>query len=128
MDYIKYKEHKIPAILAITPREQEIGLMYREELPPLMAFVYTEPRLNKFWMKNVSQPLDIIFCFKNKVVGIYRGDPFSTKLIGGNELSDLILEMPYGNCKKMGMELGDEIGIEFEPKSVSKILLSNSYI
>ena len=126
MDYLKYKKYKIPAILAITQKEQETGLMHRDELPPLMAFVYTEPRLNKFWMKNVSQPLDIIFCFKNKVVGIYRGDPYSTKLIGGSELSDLVLEFPAGTKEKMGMELGDEIEIEFEPKSISKILLSNS--
>lgn len=126
MDYLKYKNYKIPALVAISAEEQKKGLMFREDLPPLMIFPYVEPKQNFFWMNNVSQPLDIIYCLKNKIVAIHQGEPYSTKLIGGNELSDLVLEMPYGNCRKMGMRLGDDIEIEYEPKSISKILLSNS--
>lgn len=126
MDYLKYKEHKIPTVLAITSEEQAKGLMYEESLPPAMAFVYTEPRLNKFWMSHTPKPLDIIFCLKNKIVSICHGVPYSTSLIGGNHLSDLVLEMPYGNSTKLGMKIGDVISMEYHPNSLSKILLANS--
>jgi uncharacterized membrane protein (UPF0127 family) len=126
MDYLKYKNHKIPAVLAITADEQQKGLMYEQNLPPAMAFVYTEPRINKFWMSRTPQPLDIIFCLKNKIVSICHGKPNSTELIGGNHLSDLVLEMPFGKSDGMGMKVGDEIAMEYHPSSLSKILLSNS--
>lgn len=126
MNYFKYKNHKIPTVLAITAEEQERGLMFEKNLPPSMAFVYTEPRHNKFWMKNVSEGLDIIFCLGNKIVAIYQGKPYSTELIGGNYLSDLVLEMPLGNSQKIGMKVGDQMSMEYEPKSLSKILFSNA--
>lgn len=126
MDYLKYKDHKIPTVLAITSAEQQKGLMYEQNLPPAMAFVYTEPRVNKFWMSRTPQPLDIIFCLNNKIVSICQGKPHSTELIGGDDLSDLVLEMPMGNSRKLGMKVGDEIAMEYEPNSISKILLSNT--
>jgi uncharacterized membrane protein (UPF0127 family) len=126
MDYLNFKNHKIPTVLAITSAEQAKGLMYEENLPPAMAFVYTEPRINKFWMSRTPRALDIIFCFKNKIVSICHGEPHSTKLIGGDQLSDLVLEMPLGDSKKLGMTIGDEIHMEYQPSSLSKILLANS--
>lgn len=126
MDFLRYKDYKIPAVLAITSEEQKRGLMYRDILPDVMAFTYLEPRRNSFWMSNVSQPLDIVFCLKNKIIAIHQGEPYSTKLIGGNELSDLVLEFPSGQARKMGMGLGDNIQIEFRPESLSKMLLTNS--
>lgn len=48
---------------ASTTFERGKGLMYRESLEENsgMLFVYTEPTSNKFWMKNMLIPLDIIF-------------------------------------------------------------------
>ncbi len=126
MDFLKYKEHKIPTVLAITTAEQQKGLMHEKNLPPAMAFVYTEPRINKFWMSRTPCALDIIFCLNNKIVSICHGEPHSTKLIGGEHLSDLVLEMPLGNSGKLGMRVGEEIAMEYHPSSLSKILLANS--
>jgi uncharacterized membrane protein (UPF0127 family) len=127
MDFLKFKEHKIPTVLAITADEQEKGLMYEKSPPPAMAFVYTRPKHNSFWMQNTPSPLDIVFCLKNKIVSICAGEPYSTKVIGGRELSDLVIEMPYGNAAKLGMSIGDEINMEYQPQSLSRILLTNSF-
>ncbi len=39
-----------PTLLAISETEQQHGLMGQEWPPPVMSFIYTEPRINKFWM------------------------------------------------------------------------------
>ena len=51
------------AELAKTPEEQAQGLMFRESLPPRhgMLFLFPEPGVHKFWMKNTMIPLDMIW-------------------------------------------------------------------
>lgn len=112
--------------MAITAEEQEQGLMFVNKLPPSMTFVYDRPKLNSFWMKNTPQPLDIIFCLNNKIVDFIEGEPYSTKILGGKSLSDLVIEMPRGSYKKMGMAIGEDIEIQYLPQTLSKIILINS--
>jgi len=49
--------------LADTAEEWETGLMYRESIATDqgMLFVFPEPRLLHFWMKNTTIPLQILF-------------------------------------------------------------------
>ncbi len=49
--------------IARTPEEQAQGLMGVESLPSAtgMLFVFDEPKLLSFWMKNTLIPLDILF-------------------------------------------------------------------
>ena len=49
--------------LAITPSEKAKGLMFRKSLPEGqgMLFVYDQPLIPPFWMKNTLIPLDILF-------------------------------------------------------------------
>ena len=49
--------------VARTPEEQAQGLMYRESLAPRagMIFLFGEPAVHKFWMKNTMIPLDMIW-------------------------------------------------------------------
>jgi uncharacterized protein len=51
------------AELARTPEEQAQGLMFRESLPPRhgMLFLFGEPGVHKFWMKNTMIPLDMVW-------------------------------------------------------------------
>lgn len=98
-------------LLALTVEEQSRGLMFVEEPTPIMSFCYEVPQFNTFWMKNTPAPLDIIFCLKGKIDKICYGKPFSTEIITNSNLSDLIVEMPYGTCKKLGFKSGDNIGI-----------------
>ena len=58
-----HTKHELRVELAKTPDELRQGLMHRENLKEGrgMLFVYEEPRIPSFWMKNMLIPLDIIF-------------------------------------------------------------------
>ena len=48
---------------ALTPTEQQKGLMYRKHLASRngMIFIFNPPRVARMWMKNTLIPLDMVF-------------------------------------------------------------------
>lgn len=116
--------NKIPTLLAVSDIEQQTGLMYRTELPPSMSFVYPYPKVNKFWMKSTPCALDIVFCCAGKVTDIYKGEPHSTKALGPDSPTDLVVEFPYGTCQKLGIKPGDPVEL---PEMESYSLFSKKY-
>lgn len=108
--YIYIYENIIPTLIAISAEEQSHGLMHQEWPPPVMAFVYTTPGVNRFWMKNTPSPLDIVFCHNGKVSEICYGEPNSTKVVG-TQLSDLVIELPHGTVDSIGVKVGHEVGL-----------------
>jgi uncharacterized membrane protein (UPF0127 family) len=114
-----------PTLLALSEEEQTHGLMGQAWPPPIMSFVYTYPRVNKFWMKNTPSPLDIVFCNKGKVTQIHKGIPFSTDVIGDNTFSDLIIEYPYGTVQQAGIKIGHTVDL-FMPTRAEIIKIISS--
>jgi uncharacterized membrane protein (UPF0127 family) len=55
--------HAIRAQVAVTPDQRATGLMFRREMPTNegMLFVFEQPSLQCFWMKNTLLPLSIAF-------------------------------------------------------------------
>lgn len=51
------------AEVADRPETRQLGLMYRREMPKDqgMLFIFEEPQILDFWMKNTYLPLDIAF-------------------------------------------------------------------
>jgi len=99
--------------LARTPEEQTQGLMFREALPPNagMLFLFSEPGIHKFWMKNTMIPLDIIWMDSaGKVVFVSantpqcRADPCPT--YGPDQPASNVLEIAGGMAKKEMVEVG----------------------
>jgi uncharacterized membrane protein (UPF0127 family) len=127
MDTIKIANKEIPILIAITSDEQATGLMYRDPPLPAMAFVYSRPWNNQFWMKNVSAPLDIIFCNGGKIVSIRKGLPYSTAIIDSGVPSDLVVELPEGTCKENDFQVGDNVALQLSKSSQLKILLRASW-
>ena len=123
MDIIKISEHEFPTILAITAEEQEKGLMFQPWPPPIMTFVYSQPSVNKFWMKNTQSPLDILFCFSGQIIAIENGEPHSTKIIGDNRLSDLVIELPSGTCTAHDIRMGNNVELKCSQSSLMKIFM-----
>jgi uncharacterized membrane protein (UPF0127 family) len=122
-DYLKIKDLKVETILAISNDEQERGLMGVPFPPPIMSFVYASPRINKFWMHRTPSPLDIVFVLNNKITSICSGEPYSTRIIGDENPSDLVVELPAGTCKTSGISVGDEIILECCDASKMKIFM-----
>lgn len=128
MDFIKISDKKFETLIALTAEEQERGLMYCDNPPPIMTFIYASPRINKFWMKNVPTALDIVFCNKNKITSIWKGLPHSTRIIGDDSLSEIIIELPAGTCERNMLSVGSDIEISLSDKSLMKLLfIKNSF-
>ena len=124
-DIISIKGQVFPTLVAVTESEQQQGLMWKQWPPPIMAFPYRTAAPRRFWMKNTISPLDIIFCRANNVVGIFRGEPFSTKLVGPDEPADLVVELPAGTAEKLGLNMGDYVGFSPTKETLAKVLTSN---
>lgn len=100
--------------VAIRPDEISTGLMFVEDLDidSGMLFVYDNPSIVSFWMKNVLFPLDIIFIDENfKIVNIEEASVENN--ISENEdfkryFSLLpvkyVVEINQGLCKNYGIE------------------------
>lgn len=108
--YVYIHNSVFPTLLAISSEEQEKGLMYQEWPPPVMAFVYDSPRVNRFWMKNTPSPLDIVFCHNGKVAEICFGEPHSTSVVG-SQMSDLVIELPHGTVDSVEIKVGQDVGL-----------------
>jgi uncharacterized protein len=116
--------------VARTPRQQQIGLMYRTALAPDrgMLFPLNPPRQASFWMKNVKIPLDMIFLRDGEVKAIAENVPpcISTPCptYGPGVLVDQVIELPGGRAAQLGLKVGDRIKItlleeEINPTSES---------
>ena len=103
--YISIDNNIFQTLLAISADEQRKGLMYEPWPPPVMSFIYDRPTINKFWMHNTQSPLDILFCCNGKITQIHAGEPFSTKIIGDDKYSDLIIELPFGTAKTSNIKI-----------------------
>jgi len=127
-DKIKIGASQFDVLIAVTAKEHERGLMFQPWSPPIMAFPYNTAKIRKFWMKNTISPLDIIFCNKNKVIGIYAGIPLSVDTIGPDELSDLVVEFPSGMAKANNILIGDNIKLLYSLQTISKKFRDNYLI
>ena len=109
-DVVSLKGVPFKTLVAETPTEQQIGLQGRAWPPPVMTFPLRSFAYTKFWMNNTPAPLDIIFCRAGRVIGIFKGEPMSTKLVGPDEVSDLVVELPHGTAARIGLSVGDYVG------------------
>lgn len=124
--YIYIHNNIFPTLVAISEQEQQQGLMGQEWPPPIMSFFYDSPKINKFWMHRTPSPLDIVFCYKNKISQICYGEPFSTKIIGAEQFSDLIIEFPYGTVNTSEIKIGHSVGLlSPSPKDLLKVIAKN---
>ena len=109
--YFFINENILPCLFAISQEEQTRGLMNVEAPVPNMLFINKIAKINKFWMKDTPSELDIIFCKNGKIVEICRGEPNSTKIVGPDSLTDLVIELPYGTAKSLNISPGDSVGV-----------------
>jgi len=98
---------------AVTDAARQRGLMFRRELGADrgMLFVYPEPRVLSFWMKNTSIPLSIAFVRRDgKIINIEKMRPFLTEVTyESKEPCRFAIEMNHGWFERHGLKAGDFI-------------------
>jgi uncharacterized membrane protein (UPF0127 family) len=105
--------------VAQTPDQQMLGLMYRTSLPENrgMLFAFDPPRPARFWMKNVSLTLDMIFLRQGTVAAIFskvppcKSEPCPTYGPAGE--IDQVIELRGGRAQELGLKVGDRLTVEF---------------
>ena len=120
---------KVKVELALTPAEQEKGLMFRNELAGNrgMLFVFKEGGEKSFWMKNTFVELDIVFLDKDLKIGkvFHRVTPSKP---GDSDLevaqvsapAFCVVELAGGAARKHGLKPGARLKITFPSGKVTE--------
>ncbi|MEL6458110.1 MAG: DUF192 domain-containing protein [Cyanobacteria bacterium J06636_27] len=103
--------------VALTPKQQAMGLMYRPALPDNrgMLFTFPSPQPASFWMKNVPVPLDMVFMRKGVIQYIEASAPpcitEPCPTYGPRTLIDQVIELRSGRAAELGLKKGDKVTI-----------------
>jgi uncharacterized membrane protein (UPF0127 family) len=99
--------------IAETDDQKAKGLSARESLPENagMWFVFAQPGNEKFWMKDTTIPLDLIFVDENMKVAhvIANAVPGSLELLTSPTPYQYVLEVNAGAAAKHTIKIGDEV-------------------
>ncbi len=104
--------HVIQTELALTPEQQQIGMMFRRTMGPneAMLFVEETPGVRCFWMRNTYVPLSIAFIADDgTVVNIADMKPLSEASHCSAKPVRFALEMNQGWFAKRGIKAGSRL-------------------
>ena len=104
--------HVISAMVAKSPEERSIGLMYRAEMGTNegMLFVFDDPAQQCFWMKNTLLPLSAAFVADDgTVVNIEDMKPQTLDSHCSKAPVRFVLEMNKGWFAKRGIKAGSKL-------------------
>lgn len=103
--------HDFSVELAQTPRQQEVGLMFRTVIPASsgMLFVWPQPQRSQMWMKNCPVPEDMVFIgTDNRITHIAEDTvPYSLANVDSHGIAKATLELAGGTTDKLGIRVGD---------------------
>lgn len=103
-------EVRVRVEVARTPEERRLGLMHRQGLDKGsgMLFVFEEPEIQTFWMKNTLVSLDMIFIGADLVVVgvVEKTKPMSLAPCMVEEPSQFVLEVEAGFAERHGIGAG----------------------
>lgn len=99
--------------------EQIQGLSNRDSLCPDcgMLFVYDDPQILTFWMKDMKFALDIIFIREGKITEIYENVPAprdsdEIARVVSRQKADAVLEVNAGFAREKGFKISDEVRLD----------------
>ncbi len=110
--------HTFAVEMATTPREQEVGEMFRTSIPAGsgMFFDWGTPRPVPMWMKNCPVPEDMVFIGPDGAITHIAENtvPESLANISSGGPVRATLELQGGITAKLGISVGDRIeGVVF---------------
>ncbi len=107
------RSHLFTVELARTPHEQEVGEMFRKQIPADhgMLFIWPAPQECAMWMRNTYVPLDMVFIDgQNRIHAIEENAvPLSEGIISSHGPVRAVLELPAGTTERLGLVVGDQI-------------------
>ena len=105
--------HWFTVEMAMTPREQAIGMMYRRSVPRDrgMLFPFQEPKIATFWMKNTVSSLDLLFIDESgTITDIHRrAVPHSLDPMASSVPVTAVLELAGGEVDRRDIREGDRV-------------------
>ena len=104
--------HNIRAQVAATGEQRATGLMHRREMPQHegMLFVFEQPSVQCFWMKNTLLPLSIAFVADDgTVVNTDEMKPQTLDSHCSDRPVRYVLEMNQGWFAKRGVKAGTKL-------------------
>jgi len=105
--------------VARSSQAQTIGLGGRPSLKKGtgMAFPYNGPGLRGIWMKAMLIPIDILWIREGRIVAIEANVPppsSNGELAVFSHVADLVLEVPAGYAKEMGIRVGQSVRVTYK--------------
>ncbi len=101
--------------LAVTPEQQEKGLMFRRTLRKDrgMLFIFDSDQFRFFWMKNTYIPLDMIFITSRlEVASIIRhARPLDETTVSSALPVKYVLEINAGEADRCKIKIGSRVQI-----------------
>lgn len=99
--------------LALTPRQQARGLMFRTEMEDHegMLFMFNDVAMRSFWMKDTLIPLDMLFIHPDGTIHHihHNAKPQDLTSITSKYPSEAVLELNGGTADKMDIKVGDKV-------------------
>jgi uncharacterized membrane protein (UPF0127 family) len=107
--------------LATTPEEQQLGLMFRDEMADDhgMLFIFPTESWRSFWMKNTRIPLDIFyFDAELKLVSVSENTPpcrtRNCPSYPSTRPARYVLELNAGKAQQLGVQPGDVLELDLD--------------
>ena len=105
--------HDFSVEMALTPQQQETGLMFRQTVPADggMLFDWGLPREMAMWMRNTVAPLDMLFINPDGSVRRIAENttPQSLATIPSNGAVRGTLELAAGTAARLHIRVGDKV-------------------
>lgn len=99
--------------MALTPQQQEIGLMFRTSVPADggMLFDWGTPRDSMMWMRNTVSSLDMVFINSDGTIRhiAEHTTPRSLATIESGGAVRATLELAAGTTRRLGIRVGDKV-------------------
>jgi uncharacterized membrane protein (UPF0127 family) len=109
--------------MAVTPKDQEIGLMHRDHLDADhgMIFIFPDEAVRTFWNHDVSFSLDLVFLDASQhIVSIKRLQTYSEADISSDVPAEYAIELNAGTAAQLHLQPGMQITIPPEARSVTQ--------
>jgi len=114
---VKLANTTLNLIIANTENERQHGLSNSPSLPNNggMIFVFREPNLACFWMKDMRFNLDILWFNTNNQLMYYKAN-LSPKSYPhsycSNEAANYVVELKSGSIQRLGLKIGSSITVQ----------------